>query len=217
MTLNIAIVGAGRVGYAMGQSLLEKGHIVRFGIRNPDKLQEKLAPFKGRGTATSIPEAVDGVDLVVLAVPYEGILDVIQQGGDWSGKTLVDCSNPIEWGPSGPQQAHTEQGSAAETIQSQVPEAHVVKAFNTIGSDFLRDPISDGAPVDTFVLGNHEEAVASVKALATAIGLHPIDGGPLKNAALIEEMATQWIRIAMAIGKGRRIAFKLTGMGDSLV
>ena len=84
-------------------------------------------------------------------------------------------------------------------IQAAAPDAHVVKAFNTLNYLQMIDPETSGGPLTIPIAGDDAEAKAFVAALIEGMGLHPMDVGPLAYAHVLEEMLVIW---AAARGMG---------------
>ncbi len=206
--MKIAIIGTGNVGSALGKGWASKGHQILFGTRQPEseKVQKLLAEVGERGTAVSIPNAIQQADIVVLATPWNVVGQVVQSVADWQGKIVIDATNPIA---PGFQLAVGYTTSAAEQLAAYLPGAHVVKAFNTTGAENMADPLYDGDPITMFICGDDPEAKATVTQLAEALGFDVADVGDLETARLIEPLALVWINLAIKQGLGRNIAFKL--------
>jgi len=208
-TKTIAIVGAGSVGGALAQRFAAAGHAIVVGTRDGgSEPTELLARLGDRGRAAPIPEAVDAAEVVVVAVPGAAAVDVAGSLGDTDGKIVVDCTNPLRW-ESGPVWTPPAEGSNAQAIAAGLPGARVVKAWNGFGAELHANPTLLGEPVDVFLAGDDTEAKAVVSALAEASGFHPIDAGPLRNAALLENVAMLWIHLALVEGHGREVALSL--------
>jgi len=127
--------------------------------------------------------------------------------GDLTGKVLVDCTNPIRW-DQGPVWAPPAEGSNAAALAKALPGVAVVKAFSTFGAEFHADPSLSEGPVDVQLAGD-AEGRSRVADLARHAGFCPIDAGPLRNAAVLENLAVLWIHLATVGGHGREVAFKL--------
>jgi NADPH-dependent F420 reductase len=168
------------------------------------------AEATGARAAESNRAAVEGADLVVLAVPYTAVDDVlgsIREAID--GKVVVDATNPLKADYSG---LATSDRSGAEEIQAKVPGARVVKAFNTVLAARQADPqVAGGLRVDGYVAADDEEAKATVLGLAEAIGLNPVDAGELAKARELEALA--WLNISLQTrhGWGWQAGWKLVG------
>src|SRR3970282_303005 len=91
--MNIGIIGAGRVGGAIGRLLTARSHAVMFGVRNPqsDRVQALLSETGAR--AGAIAEAGAFGEVFVLAVPGNVAKDAIASAGNWTGKILIAATN----------------------------------------------------------------------------------------------------------------------------
>ena len=195
--MNMAIIGAGNVGRALATSALRAGQSVTVSSASGET-SAALARETGAKKAESNSAAVDGADLVVLAVPYMAIVDVLDEiGPALAGKIVVDATNPLKPDYSG---LATEGTSAAEEIQARIPSARVVKAFNTAFAARQTDPQIAGVQVDGFVASDDEEAKTIVLRLVKDMGFHPIDAGQLTMARALEALA--WLNISLQLRHG---------------
>ena len=94
-----------------------------------------------------------------------------------------------------------------------MPGARVVKGFNTFGAEIHLDPSLGGTVADVFLAGDDAEAKKAVAAVAEAAGFTPVDSGPLRNAAVLENLAILWIHLALREGHGRNWSFKKLARG----
>ncbi|MDX1522731.1 MAG: F420-dependent NADP oxidoreductase, partial [Anaerolineae bacterium] len=125
---------------------------------------------------------------------------------DLSGKTVIDCTNPIA---PGLKLAVGTTTSGAEEIAARASGARVVKAFNTTGAENMADPVYDGQATTMFICGDDPEAKATVSRLSDELGFETIDAGELSMARNLEPFALVWINLAMVRGHGRNIAMRL--------
>lgn len=122
-----------------------------------------------------------------------------------AGKVVIDTSNVIK--PEGDTMVYGfDATSAAEKLQSWLPDAKVIKAFNTVGADMMYKPDFELHPT-MFIAGDDAEAKNQVSSIATLFGWEPLDSGPLAASRELEAMALVWIRNSMT--NGRHHAFKL--------
>lgn len=206
--MKIAIIGAGNVGRAIAGSSVKAGHEVVVSAHDP-KHSRAVASATGAQVAVSNAAAVDGADLVVLAVPF-GAVDAIatELGSALDGKTVIDVTNR-------PTPDTTGAGvSAAEEIQARIPNAHVIKALNTALAARQSEPIIDGSQLDGYVAGDDAAAKASVLEFVRSIGFRPIDAGPLAVARTLEGMAWLHISLQMQNGWTWQSGWKLVGPTD---
>jgi 8-hydroxy-5-deazaflavin:NADPH oxidoreductase len=205
--VRIAIIGAGNVGSALARACITAGHTVALSARHAEHAA-KLAAAVGGEAAETNAEAVVGADMVVLAVPASAVASIIDEiESEVEGKIVVDPTNPM--GPESERLAAG--GSAAEGIQILVPEARVVKAFNTVLASRMAAPFIDGVPLDGFYAGNDEDAKARVAELLVAIGYRPLDVGALLAARALEQMAAVHINLNARNGWPWQTGWKLLG------
>lgn len=208
-TPTLAILGPGNVGTALGRRLAASGCSIVFGTRS-GKDPGKLG---GENMRVATPtDAAASADIVVLALPAGVVLEVARGLGDLAGKIVVDANNPLRI-DRGPVWNPPPEGSMAQALQAALPQARVVKAWNTFGHEFHADPQTAVGPVSMPIAGDDAAAKATIAEIATRAGFAPIDAGPLRNAALLENLAILWIHLAMAGGQGRGIAWQLVGRG----
>lgn len=206
--MNIAIIGAGNAGKALGGSSTRAGHKVVFSARDPEHARA-AAEEAGGSAAGSNRDAVAGGDIVILAVPYPALDAILTDLGDaLDGKIVIDATNPLNAEYSG---LAVEGTSAAEEIQRRVASARVVKAFNTVLAARQADPVIDGAPVDGLVAADNEDAKEQVLELVRSIGMRPIDAGGLAMARALEQMAFLNISLQLRNGWSWQSAWKLAG------
>ena len=192
--MDIAIIGVGNVGKALGSSLVRAGHNVTFAASNPEHAADTAGAL-GASAATSNNEAVKAADLVILAVPAAALGAVAQEIGiSAAGKVVVDVSNRPTPDATG---AGT---SLAEELQAQLPGSTVVKAFNTAFASRQANPSVAGVAADGFVAGDDQTAKQTVLDVVESIGFRPVDAGSLAAARTLEGMA--WLNIARNMAGG---------------
>lgn len=199
--MQIAIIGAGRVGAALGHGWAREGHEIVFGVRTP-AAREVLV-----GRVAGIADAVREASVVVLATPWSAVESALATAGPLRGKILIDCTNPILPELAGLAVGTTE--SAAERIAALVPGARVVKAFNTTGAANMADPRYGTERLTMFYCGDDGEAKRMVDELIAALGFTPVDAGVLAAARYLEPVAMLWIHLAYRMGHGPNIGLHL--------
>lgn len=206
--MDIAIIGAGNVGRALADSSVRAGHNVTVSSRSGETA-ELVAKETGARSVGSSREAATESDLVVLAVGYPSLDEVLVEVGDaLRGKVVIDVTNRVDPGDPG---ATLDGTSAAEQIQARLPDARVVKAFNYAFASRQADPVVDGTPIDGFVAGDDEDAKAKVLQLVESVGFRPIDAGPLAMARALEAMAVLIITLQIRHGWSWQQGWKLVG------
>jgi 8-hydroxy-5-deazaflavin:NADPH oxidoreductase len=172
---------------AIGGLAAKAGHTFEVMSRDAAKARA-LAQQVGAGATTGTFGAAPAGDIVVLAVPYSAVLDLVKQyGKELAGKLLVDITNPVA-------SDHTSlvtpgDSSGAQEIAKAAPaDADVVKAFNTQFSNVLTAGPAGGRPLDVFIAGDDAEAKARVSAFVESLGLRPMDTGALPMARTLEHV-----------------------------
>ena len=206
--MNIAIIGAGSVGTALGSGWSKEGHQILYGV--PRSNLEKAQQIKARqpqATVASNADAARAADVVVLATPWGSTESAIHECGDLNGKTVIDATNPLKADFSGLDRGFTTSG--AEQVAQWAKGAQVFKAMNQIGFNLMDHPsFGSGLRPVMFIAGNGA-AKPTVLELVSQLGFEAIDVGGLEYARLIEPFAMLWIHVANFKGLGRDIAFSL--------
>jgi predicted dinucleotide-binding enzyme len=181
----ISIIGSGGMAAAIGGLAAKAGHTVEVMSRDAAKARA-LAEQVGAGATTGTFGAAPAGDIVILAVPYAAVLDVVKQyGEELAGKLLVDITNPIKSDFTG--FLTPEDSFGAQEIAKAAPaNADIVKAFNTQFSNVLAAGPVEGHPLDVFIAGDDAQAKARVSAFIESLGLRPMDAGQLPMARTLE-------------------------------
>ena len=205
--METTIIGTGKMGRAIATRVLAGGHDVTLIGSSKEKAQELADELSGSGSGSVQAGDSPVGDVVVLALWYPTIVEVVREQGDaLDGKVLVDVCNPIDTDAFEP--LDLEAGSAAEEIAAAAPEgASVVKAFNTTFGSTLAEGEVSGTQLDVFLAGDDEDAKAKVTELVEDGGLRALDTGPLRRARQIE--GAGYLHMALQSGLG-------TGFGSAL-
>jgi 8-hydroxy-5-deazaflavin:NADPH oxidoreductase len=164
------------------------GHTVEVTSRDAAK-SRALAELIGAGATTGTFGAAPAGDIVILAVPYSAVLDVVKQyGEELAGKLLIDITNPINSGFTD-FVIREDSFGAQEIVKSAPADADVVKAFNTQFSHILAAGPVEGHPLDVFLAGDDAQAKARVTAFIESLGLRPMDVGQMPMARTLEHLA----------------------------
>lgn len=207
--MQIAIIGTGNVGAALGQRWATAGHDIVFGARAPGaaKVAALVKKLGARARAVTVREAAAGAGVVVLATPFGATEQAIAACGPLTGKVVVDCTNPLLPDLSGLAIGHTD--SAGETVARWAKGAKVVKTLNTTGSGNMLDPRYGQEALSMFVCGDDADAKKLVTGLVAELGFEPVDAGPLSQARCLEPLAMLWISMAYRYGYGPNFGFRV--------
>ncbi|WP_156363945.1 NADPH-dependent F420 reductase [Pseudomonas mandelii] len=183
----ISIIGSGGMAAAIGGLAAKAGYTVEVMSRDAAKALA-LAEQVGAGATTGTFGAAPAGDIVILAVPYSAVLDVVKQyGEELAGKLLVDITNPVA--PDLTSFVTPENSFGAQEIANAAPaDAEIIKAFNTHFSHVLAAGPVEGHPLDVFIAGDNAQAKIRVSAFIESLGLRPMDTGPLLMARTLEHV-----------------------------
>jgi hypothetical protein len=202
--MNIAIIGAGNVGSALGAGFSKAGYTVSFGVRDAQSPKAAKAVNIAGAKILSIEEASKQAEVIVISTPPEAALTLIPQLGDIKNKTIIDTTNAVRTRPE-------PYATAYHAIKSVTGSEKIVKCFNTTGFENMADPVYPNfGGIDMFCAGNDKESKAIAQQLAKEIGFSECwDFGGDDKVELLEKFALSWINLAIMQGHGRNLAFKV--------
>lgn len=202
----VGVLGTGAVGRRLAGGFRSRGHDVMIGSRDPDKpeLRDWLTAEGTDIEAGTFSEAAEHGELLVLAVLGNAAEEAIADAGpqSFSGKVVIDAMNPLDFsGGFPPKLSIAGEDSLGEHVQRALPDAKVVKAFNTIGSPYFVDPsFSEGAPT-MLIAGDDESAKRLVAdALADFGWADTVDIGGIEGSRELEAICIVWVKIGGARG-----------------
>lgn len=193
--MKIGIIGSGNMGRSLGILWAEQGHEVFFGSREAAKGRAVSEAAKHATQGGTNDEAAAFAE--VLLWTARGVLpsQLLSKPEALNGKIIIDCNN---WDIPEEFEYSAIMESLAEQLAKDVPNARVVKAFNTMAQEVFElapEPLRD-YQVSVFVAGDDEAAKQTVMQLATEIGFVAVDSGRLRNTRLIEGLGN-FIRLIM--------------------
>ena len=196
--MNVGIIGSGTVGRVLAKAFLTEGYGVMLGTRNTAK--EEVLKFKNENPAAqtgSFAETAKFGEIIVLATGGSVIIEAISLAGqeNFSGKPVIDATNPIAHSApvNGVLKYFTSlEDSLMERIQQHIPGANLVKAFNSVGYQFMYKPAFPGGTPTMFICGNDEAAKKTVTEILTVFGWETEDMGKIEAARAIEPLCILW-------------------------
>ena len=196
--MKVGILGSGIVGRVLASAFLQEGNSVMLGTRNISK--EEVIKWKNEnagGSLGSFQETAQFAEIIVLAVSGLAAEDAITLAGKehFFEKTVIDATNPIAAVPpdNGVLKFFTTlENSLMERIQQVLPDARLVKAFNSVGNAFMYKPKFPGGTPTMFICGNDDEAKNKVTEILTSFGWETEDMGKAEAARAIEPLCILW-------------------------
>lgn len=196
--MEITIIGTGNMARGIATRALAGGKAVTLLGTEEAKAQALAGELSGDVRTDTVGDPISG-DVVVLAVWYQAVDDVLGRYGDQlAGKTVIDITNRGDLETNAP--LALKAGSAAQEIAAKAPGAKVVKAFNTTFAGSLAEGQEAGGPLDMFVASDDEDAKAKVRELAESAGLRVFNAGPLAIARQLEGAGTSTWRSSRRSG-----------------
>ena len=196
--MKIGIIGSGLVGQVLARAFHAEGHEVMLGTRNTSK--QEVVTFKKNNPEIQISrfnETASFAEIIILAVAGAVVPEAISLSGldNFTNKIVIDTTNPIakEAPENGVLKYFTSMDkSLMERIQDQLPKAHIVKAFNSVGNALMYKPqFKHGMPT-MFICGNDENAKKTVTQFLTSFGWETEDMGKVQAARAIEPLCILW-------------------------
>jgi len=196
--MKVGIIGSGIVGQTLGTAFLAEGYEVMLGTRNPGKEEvKKWKEANPKGQCGTFGVTAQFGDIIILAVAGSATEAAIKLSGTshFNDKILIDTSNPIAAGApkDGVLSFFTDLNeSLFERLQKLIPQARMVKAFNSVGSYQMYKPTVKNGPPTMFICGNDANAKKTVTDILTAFGWETADMGVATAARAIEPLCILW-------------------------
>ena len=209
--VRVGVLGSGDVGRVLAAGFVGLGHEVKIGSRDPGKLQDWADSAGSQASTGTFAEAAAFGDIVVLATLGVATPDVIQSVGPdaFAGKVVIDTTNPLDFSKGMPPTLTVgTTDSLGEMIQRLLPNAKVVKAFNTVGNPHMVNPQFPGGPPDMFLCGNDDGAKRIVSQICEHFGWGVIDIGGIEGSRYLEPMCLTWVLHGVRSGSWNH-AFKM--------
>ena len=201
--MNIGIVGSGDIGSTLGRLWAKAGHKVLFSFSHDKEKLERLAEECGNGARAATPyEAVSLSEVVLFSVPWTQVEEALKQIGRFDGETVIDTTNPYI-----DEEMHVqefpENTSSSEEIARRLEGANVIKAFNTLRDETLRDRTGQGLVI--FYAGDHPNLKTKIAQLIEDAGFVPYDVGALREGKKQEPGTDRYLK-EVTLEEARRLA-----------
>jgi predicted dinucleotide-binding enzyme len=192
----IGILGSGVAAQSLGTGFIKHGYEVMLSSRDTAKLKDWQSKSGAKAHVGSFEDAATFGDIVVLAVKGLVAANVVEEAGpqNMMRKTVIDITNPIADAPpeNGVLKYFTNlDESLMERLQTQFPEIHFVKSFNSVGNPFMVDPPFKEKPT-MFICGNNDASKKEVCDILDLFGWDIADMGKATAARAIEPLCMLW-------------------------
>jgi 8-hydroxy-5-deazaflavin:NADPH oxidoreductase len=199
----VGILGSGDVGKQLGRGLAKHGFDVMLGSRDPAKLEPWRKETKGKVSTGTFAQAAAHGSFVILALSgaaTEAAID-LAGGKNFAGKLVIDATNPLDFSKGMPPTLFVgTTDSLAERVQRKLPDAKVVKCFNTVSNTRMVDPkFRDGTP-PMLICGNDAGAKKHTEEVLRELGWPgALDVGGIEGARWLEALVPLWVRAAQVL------------------
>ncbi len=204
--MRIGVLGTGMVGQALATKLVQCGHEVTMGSRQPaNPKAEKWAGEAGENArAGTFTGAAEFGEVVVNATAGNVSLGALQMAGyhNLTGKVLIDVANPLTFDGGHPSLSVCNNNSLAEQIQRAYPDVKVVKTLNTVNASIMVEPALVPGDHNVFVAGNDNDAKTLVVGLLKDFGwpeTNILDLGDVTAARGMEGYLLLWLRMYQSL------------------
>lgn len=179
----IGIIGAGKIGGALGEHWVKAGYEVMLSSRHPEQLKplaEKLGPKASVGTPR---EAAAFGDVVLISVPYGALPQIGKDyAAELKGKVVLETGNPF---PARDGEMANEARAVSTGVASprHLPGVRLVRAFNQIPAAMLRSEAHrSGEKIGIPLAGDDADALKVAETLVRDAGFEPVVAGGLSRA-----------------------------------
>jgi predicted dinucleotide-binding enzyme len=200
--MQIAILGTGAVGPALGKALTAAGHHVTIGTRDPEQTRAR-EQWAGIDLPLAAYQDLDA-EVLINATSGVGSLPALKAVGDaLNGKVVIDTSNALDFSHGFPPSLFiSNTDSLAEQLQRELPTARLVKMFNTMANEVMVNPRGLRDDSTVFVAGNDAAARQTATSVAADLGWTDVfDLGDLTAARGLEMYLPLWVRIYGQLGR----------------
>ncbi|MFC0338861.1 hypothetical protein SAMN05421848_0382 [Kushneria avicenniae] len=207
--MKIGILGSGLMGGKLGVLFAQAGHEVIFSYSRRQSKLDDLARRAGQTAASGTPAEAARADVILLAVHWSRLDDVLSQAGSLVGKTVVTCCVPLDETDSKLVVGHTDSG--AEQIARKLPGAKVAAAFQSTPSEVFAevfDARQHPGKASCVYCSDDADAGRAAAELLTTIGFSPVNAGPLAIARYIEPFALLTAQLAYGTEDGPDWAYR---------
>ncbi len=214
--MKIGLIGSGVVAQTLGKKLVELGHEVYLGTRDPKKLDEKknmagtlnewLASVNHKAKVVTFKETAAQGEILINATHGQASVEALHlaEADKVGPKVLIDTANELDFSKGKPQALASSARSVAGNIQSAFPNLKVVKTLNTIAAPIMVNPqIVKGGDHTIFMAGNDKDAKAKVADLLKSFGWTDImDLGDISAAHGPEMYMGMWVSLYASLQNG---------------
>jgi predicted dinucleotide-binding enzyme len=203
--MHIGMIGAGMIGGTLAHLFVRAGYaVVASNARGTESLAALVSELGSSARAATVEEAAAVGDLVVVAIPF-GRYTALPTA-QLAGKIVIDATN---YYPQRDGVIEFAGRTSSELLAEALPNARVIKAFNTIHFQDLATQGNTALPIDQrraiFIAGDDDDAKRVVSALIEAIGFAPVDTGSLHEGGFQQQPGSTIYNQPLSASQARKI------------
>ena len=204
--MDIGIIGTGDLAARLGSAWAGAGHRILVAGRDQERALHAAARIGDGASAVGLADLAELTDVVVIAVAWDGLENVLTLAGAHSGslegKTVIECTNAVDYSTG---KLKPRSGSAAEFVADRSPGAHVVKALHLFAGASWPYSGPEGQQPVVAICGDDRTALDVVSSLVHDLGGVAAVVGGLDSARQLEDAAGFVMRV-VASGHNPRLA-----------
>ncbi|GAC1371524.1 MAG: NAD(P)-binding domain-containing protein [Actinomycetota bacterium] len=179
----LGLIGSGHIGGTVARLAIGAGYeVILSNSRGPETLKGLVQALGPLAQAATPAEAAQGADLVVVTIPLKAYAQL--PPAPLAGKVVIDTNNYYPGRDGQIPELDDHSATSSGLLQRHLAGAKVVKGFNNIYYEHLRDLARPAGAPDRSALpiaGDDAAAKDSVAAFFDAIGYDTVDVGPLEE------------------------------------
>ncbi|HYR63424.1 MAG TPA: NADPH-dependent F420 reductase [Actinomycetota bacterium] len=180
----VGLIGCGHIGGTVARLATAAGYdVVLSNSRGPGTLEDLVRALGPRARAATTVEAAGAGDLVVVSIPLKAYRFVPVE--PLAGKVVIDTNNYYPGRDGQIPEIDDKSTTSSELLQRHLPTSKVVKGFNNIYFEHLRELARPAGSPERSALpiaGDDDDAKARVAAFLNDIGYDAVDVGPLAES-----------------------------------
>ncbi|MFL5891776.1 MAG: NADPH-dependent F420 reductase [Solirubrobacterales bacterium] len=211
--MRIGVIGSGKIGSTAARLFADSGHEIAIAnSRGPETLGDLVGDIGQNAIAATVEEAASFGDVVLVAIPFGAYAELPAEA--LTGRVVIDATNYYPNRDGNIAELDDDSTTSSEMLAGHAPGAKVVKSFNTMNWQVLRDRAKPGGGDDRlaiFLAGDDAEAKSLVAGLIEEIGFAPVDTGGLAEGGRRQQPGSALYNKPVTESEGRGA---LAGMDD---
>jgi len=201
---------------AAGRRIFIGSRVLERAVAAAEQVREAVSGADVTGLLN--PDASGRAPVVILSVPFEHTAGTVKQikGSLVAGQIVVSMAVPLATaiGDGAARTVGVWQGSCAELVAALLPPGvEVVSAFQNVSAHRLQH-LAESVDCDVVVSGGSEPRKLVMGLCSLVPGLRAVDGGPLSNARIVEQLTALMIGLNVRYKVREGTGIRFTGLPE---